>query len=194
MRSEFASGGDAGAAHLLWLAEASHYATMRMKAAQKSRVRDLLDEADLFPHNLYSESARTLHAHLTCAILQGVIGAKLWLTAFDDELPESGEEPYEAIFSAHQGFYDELHRRVSAGVHWWGALPPLPDGHMLWTVVNCNIDPLRPRVRCRRPVRGIELLTPGGRREALPFHVCGTAVVPEVELALHEPGIFRFND
>lgn len=403
-----------GAAHPLWLAEVSHYAAMRMKAAQRGgRVRDLLDEADLFPHNLYSESARTLHAHLTCAILQGLTGAKLWLTAFDDELPESGE-PYEAIFSAHRGFYDELHRTVSAGVHWRGAVTPLPDpegdfhilhpeksleftdfvskilyrfgipgyfefdaagegaasrdtprllsgtlaerfsdaeiarffrgallldstaarnlaargfsremgvdvgsrgdffftaeiaadgersglmwdewmaellprdnsvqigsrffrerirglessceapgmtfytnssggrvavlgwhaemesfklfkpfrkkrllealaflsgeaglppvlenfqdamvrcgtlpdGRVLWTVVNCNIDPLRPRVRCRRVVRGIERLTPAGRWEAVPFRASGPVVAPEVELALHEPGIFRFD-
>ncbi len=38
----------------------------------------LLDEADSFPHHLYSKSAKSMHAKLYAVIFSGLRGAKLW--------------------------------------------------------------------------------------------------------------------
>ncbi|MBE6372048.1 MAG: hypothetical protein E7055_08245 [Lentisphaerae bacterium] len=85
-------------------------------ASQKlysSEAALLLDEADTCPHTLYSKSARTMHLHVVCALLNGLDGAKLWIT--DTFKPDPAiTAPYAAIIKENMGLYRELHRTVGS--------------------------------------------------------------------------------
>ena len=74
-----------------------------------SKADILLDEADTCPHTRYSKSARTMHLHIVTGMLNGLNGAKLWIT--DTFLPNPAiTKPYAEILKKHQGMYRELHR------------------------------------------------------------------------------------
>ena len=91
-----------------------------------SRPAAFFDEADTFPQSYYSESAMMYHAHLTLAILNGLSGAKLWMSEFN--LPENRnwQSRYEKIFRDHRGFYEELFR-VSRNMTPLGVFSPVFD-------------------------------------------------------------------
>ena len=84
----------------------------------------LLDEADTCPHNCYSKSARTMHLHITAGLLNGLDGAKLWITdtgRFDPRITA----PYADILAKFRGFYKVLHQTVRQ-VAWQGPLANIP--------------------------------------------------------------------
>lgn len=72
-----------------------------------NRVDVLLAETDTCPQNRYSTSARSLHAHFTASILEGMNGAKHWITRLGAFEPGSGRA-YRKILSEHRGFYEAL--------------------------------------------------------------------------------------
>ena len=73
-------------------------------ALMKGKGIELLDESDTCPHNRYSKSARTMHAHITAGLLRGLDGGKLWLDQGADALREISR-PYEKILAENQYFY-----------------------------------------------------------------------------------------
>ncbi len=88
-------------------------------------VRELLDEADTFPQNLYSKSAVSMHAHITGAIVNGLNGAKLWIANFTN--PKGYRNTaYEESMLRYQGFYRTLENEA-AKVVWKGPSTPLAD-------------------------------------------------------------------
>jgi len=86
----------------------------------------LLDESDTCPHNRFSKSARTMHAHITAGLLRGLDGGKLWLDQGAYPLREISR-PYEKILSENREFY----RQVMAISHTWK-----PEGCVI------NVPPL----------------------------------------------------
>ena len=92
----------------------------------KGKGIQLLDESDTTPHNRFSKSARTMHAHITAGLLRGLDGGKLWLDQSAHPLREISR-PYEKILAEHQNFY----RQVIAISHSWQ-----PEGCVI------NVPPL----------------------------------------------------
>ncbi len=85
---------------------------MRMTAVCASKLRKsgvdvLLAETDTVPFNRYGKSARYLHAHYTACILDGLSGAKHWLTRMTSYEPQSGKA-YREILAKHRGLYTKL--------------------------------------------------------------------------------------
>ena len=71
----------------------------------------LLDEADTWPHNLWSKSAVAFHAKLSASAFIGLKGAKLWLVnAHKGKYPVSRH--YTEILARHRGFYPALSAAV----------------------------------------------------------------------------------
>lgn len=98
--------------------------TMRRAAVSGAKCRRhgidvVLAETDTVPFNRYAKNARYLHAHYTASILQGLRGAKHWITRQRSFEPQSGVA-FREILARHAGFYDEL-ARVSEGIRFVGA-------------------------------------------------------------------------
>ncbi len=77
----------------------------------------ILAETDTCPQNRYSTTAHALHSHFTCSLLEGVQGAKQWLTRTPYE-PQSGVA-YRKILSKYRDFYEEI-ARISNTLNWRG--------------------------------------------------------------------------
>ncbi len=101
-------------------------------------IPEVIDESDTYPQHRYSKSARSMHAHITAGILNGLNGAKLWLTNLGWPDPETAH-PYERILAAHRNFYEELERIMrgaklkgpaSLNRFGWHAWHPLSSEHM----------------------------------------------------------------
>ena len=75
-------------------------------AKLKGKADVFLDETDTCPQNRYSTSAQVLHAHHVGAVLEGVNGAKHWITRAPYE-PDSGKA-YRKILSKYHGMYIAL--------------------------------------------------------------------------------------
>lgn len=85
----------------------------------------LLAETDTCPQNRYSTSAYSLHTHFTGTILEGVAGAKHWITRTRCYEPKSGRM-YRKVLSMHAGFYDALSALVPK-LSWRGCRIPVPS-------------------------------------------------------------------
>ena len=83
----------------------------------------ILAETDTCPHNRYSTSASQLHSHFTGSILEGVGGAKHWITSMRAYEPGSGEA-YRRILREHAGFYAALAELVPS-LQWEGCCLPV---------------------------------------------------------------------
>lgn len=86
--------------------------TMRRAAVCNARlknngIRIRLAECDTIPFNRYGKNARYLHAHFTASILEGLRGAKHWITRTTSYEPESGIA-FRNILAKHAGFYERL--------------------------------------------------------------------------------------
>lgn len=68
---------------------------------------ELLSEPDTCPHNQYATSAALLNCHMAGSIMEGVAGAKHWITPLAAYEPESGKA-YRNILASYRGFYQEL--------------------------------------------------------------------------------------
>lgn len=67
----------------------------------------ILAETDTIPFNRYAKSAAYLHAHFASSLLEGLKGAKHWLTRTTAYEPASGRA-YRDILSRHAGMYERL--------------------------------------------------------------------------------------
>ena len=99
--------------------------TMRRVAATSAKLRKkgvdiLLAETDTIPFNRYGKSARYLHAHFTLCFLDGLYGAKHWITRLAAHEPESGRA-FRKILGEHHDYYEAIHSLVKDGVRWVGA-------------------------------------------------------------------------
>ena len=97
---------------------------MRRAASCVARLRRggieiILGETDTIPFNRYGKNARYLHSHYTAAILEGVRGAKHWITRTSAWEPKSGKA-YRDILAKHKRFYESLADLVE-GIEWVGA-------------------------------------------------------------------------
>ena len=92
-------------------------------AQLNGRADVILAETDTCPQNRYSTAARSLHAHFTGSLLEGVTGAKQWITRLHAHEPDSGAA-YREILSAYRPFYDALAEIVPT-LRWRGCRVPL---------------------------------------------------------------------
>lgn len=86
---------------------------------KKGRIDIILGETDTIPFNRYGKNARYLHSHYTAAILEGVKGAKHWITRTSAWEPRSGRA-FRDILAEHCDFYENLADCVE-GIKWVGA-------------------------------------------------------------------------
>ena len=86
---------------------------------RKGGIEIILAETDTIPFNRYAKSARYLHAHFTSSILEGVSGAKHWLTRTSAFEPKSGVA-YRDILAKHKGLYEKL-TQLAPEIRWVGA-------------------------------------------------------------------------
>ena len=98
--------------------------TMRRAAVSGAKCRRngidvVLAETDTVPFNRYAKNARYLHAHYTASILEGLRGAKHWITRIRSWEPQSGIA-FRHILAKHAGLYEEL-ARISEGIRFVGA-------------------------------------------------------------------------
>ena len=98
--------------------------TMRRAATSGAKCRRegidvILSETDTVPFNRYAKNARYLHAHYTASILEGLRGAKHWITRLRSWEPRSGVA-FRNILAKHASFYDEL-ARITEGIRFVGA-------------------------------------------------------------------------
>ena len=98
-------------------------ALMRKTAICSSKIRKggidiVLSETDTIPFNRYAKSARYLHSHYTVSVLDGLSGAKHWITRMSAFEPSSGAA-YRDILSKHAGMYERL-LELSAELRWVG--------------------------------------------------------------------------
>ena len=110
-----------------YLSRVFHRAATQI-AKLKGKVDVLLAETDTCPQNRYSVSAHGMHAHYTGSILEGVNGAKHWITRLITYEPKSGEK-YREILSKNRGFYERL-AELQPTLKWRGCrifVPATPD-------------------------------------------------------------------
>ena len=98
--------------------------TMRRAKVRGARLKNngvdiVLAETDTVPHNRYAKNARYLHSHFSASILDGLDGAKHWLTRTRGYEMNSGKK-FKEILASHVGYYDELHR-ISKKIKFVGA-------------------------------------------------------------------------
>ncbi len=88
-----------------------------LKEKLKNDIDFILAEADTCPHNRYATDASELHTQYTVSILEGIKGAKHWLTRGPYE-PNSGIG-YRKILAKYAKFYEQLSKDVE-GIKWQG--------------------------------------------------------------------------
>ena len=85
---------------------------------KKRGIDIILAETDTIPFNRYAKSARYLHSHFTASVLEGLKGAKHWLTRTSAFEPESGKA-YRDILAKHSKMYEKL-VDISEQIEWVG--------------------------------------------------------------------------
>lgn len=110
-----------------YLSRVFHRAATQI-AKLKGKVDVMLAETDTCPQNRYSVSANGMHSHYTGSILEGVKGAKHWITRLMTHEPQSGKR-YREILAKNRGFYEKL-AELQPGLKWRGCrifVPSTPD-------------------------------------------------------------------
>ena len=109
-------------------------------AKLKDKVDVFLAETDTCPQNRYSTGAMSLHTHFTGTILEGVNGAKHWITRLISYEPQSGKA-YRKVLKKHQGFYHALAELVP-NLKWRGCRMHVMDEavYKVGTSWNCGED------------------------------------------------------
>ena len=97
--------------------------TMRNTAVRAAKLRAhgvdvILSETDTVPFNRYAKSARYLHAHYAASLLEGLCGAKHWITRLSAYEPQSGRA-FREILATHAGMYQRL-SELAKGLQWVG--------------------------------------------------------------------------
>ena len=85
---------------------------------KKHGIQIRLAETDTIPFNRYAKSSRHLHAHFAASMLDGLSGAKHWLTRTSAFEPASGKA-YRDILAQHRGMYEKL-ADYSEEIRWVG--------------------------------------------------------------------------
>ena len=97
----------------------------------------LLDEADTWPHNLWSKSSVAFHAKLSVSAFVGLKGAKLWhVNAHKGRYPVSRH--YTDILAEHRGFYPSLSAAVR-GTALTGLLIPCHKDYPKFSVTGSGV-------------------------------------------------------
>lgn len=104
-----------------------HTQTLRLRY---SGIGCVIDEADTFPHNLYSRSAQSMHAKLCSGIFSGLNGAKLWFVNAHKG-PQPVSPKYTEILERYAGFYQTLAKEV-AGTTPDGVVIPVHEHFIEW--------------------------------------------------------------
>ena len=86
---------------------------------KKHGIDVVLAETDTIPFNRYGKSSRFLHSQYACSMLEGLMGAKHWITRFVAGEQRSGKA-YRKVLSEHNKFYEKL-SEYSQNVKWVGA-------------------------------------------------------------------------
>ena len=89
----------------------------------QGKVDNFLAETDTCPQNRYSTSAMSLHSHFVGTILEGVSGAKHWITRMNNFEPASGKK-YREVLGKYNKFYEALSKIVPI-LKWRGARIPV---------------------------------------------------------------------
>jgi len=89
----------------------------------QGKVDYFLAETDTCPQNRYSTGAQSLHSHYTGTILEGISGAKHWITRLAEFEPNSGKA-YRKLLGKYTKFYDKLAEIVPT-LKWKGCRAPL---------------------------------------------------------------------
>lgn len=97
----------------------------------KGKVDILQAETDTCPQNRYSTGAMTLHSHFTGSLLEGVRGAKQWITRLGTYEPESGRA-YRKVLGKYRGFYEAIAELVPE-LKWRGCRIPVAKEAKLTT-------------------------------------------------------------
>ena len=87
-----------------------HDAATQLTALSK-KPDSALAETDTCPQNRYSTAAAKLHSHFTFSLLEGMSGAKHWITRLSAFEPDSGRA-YRRKLSKYKGFYNEISLRA----------------------------------------------------------------------------------
>jgi len=93
-------------------------AAITARKMKKRGIDVILAETDTIPFNRYAKSARYLHSHFTASLLEGLSGAKHWLTRTSAFEPESGKA-YRDILAKHHGMYERL-TELARDIRWEG--------------------------------------------------------------------------
>ncbi len=86
---------------------------------KKNGIDIVLAETDTIPFNRYGKGSRFLHSQYSCSMLEGLMGAKHWITRFVAGEQDSGKA-YREILAKHAKFYEKL-SEYSQKVNWVGA-------------------------------------------------------------------------
>lgn len=89
----------------------------------KDKVDVILAETDTCPQNRYSTGAQSLHSHFIASILEGVKGAKHWITRMNTHEPESGRA-YRKVLANYQKMYEAL-AVLEPRLKWMGCRIPI---------------------------------------------------------------------
>ena len=85
---------------------------------KKHGIKYVLAETDTIPFNRYAKSAAQLHAHYVSSLLEGMNGAKHWLTRFAAYEPESGRA-FRKILSENVRLYERA-AKLAGKIRWIG--------------------------------------------------------------------------
>ncbi|MBR4335904.1 MAG: hypothetical protein IKP74_05555 [Clostridia bacterium] len=85
---------------------------------KKHGIQYVLAETDTIPYNRYAKSAAQLHAHYVASLLEGLCGAKHWLTRFAAYEPESGRA-FRKILSENVRLYERA-AKLAGKIRWIG--------------------------------------------------------------------------
>lgn len=114
-----------------YCAESNHHFTDTfLRAAEnvaklRGKADILLAETDTCPQNRYSTGAASLHTQFTGTVLEGIDGAKHWITKLDNFEPRSGAA-YRKILGKYAGFYNTL-AELAPTLRWKGFRIPVSD-------------------------------------------------------------------
>lgn len=97
--------------------------TMRRAVVCGSKLKNngidiVLAESDTIPFNRYGKNARYLHSHYTASVLDGLMGAKHWITRFSDNELRSGKA-FRDILAQHKSYYEKL-STLAPQIKWVG--------------------------------------------------------------------------
>lgn len=88
------------------------------KKLKSGGVTHVLAETDTIPFNRYGKNARYLHSQYTASILEGLEGAKHWITRTSSFEPKSGVA-FRNILAENSKLYEKL-AEMSQGMEWLG--------------------------------------------------------------------------